>query len=68
MRDRTRQYLLTTEAAWAWKWQEKIPERFFADYVVAMKVWAFPPPWREKIGTSRTMLFSWLCLRAEFPW
>ena len=43
MRDRTRQYLLTTEAAWAWKWQEKIPERFFADYVVAMKSMGLPP-------------------------
>jgi len=43
VRDRTRQYLLTTVAAWVWKWQEKSPDRFYSDYVVAMKSMGIPP-------------------------
>lgn len=43
VRDRDRQYLLTTGAAWAAKWHEKFPERFSLSYVVAMKSLGIPP-------------------------
>lgn len=43
VRDRDRQYLLLTAAAWAAKWHEKLPEIFHPDYVVAMKSLGIPP-------------------------
>lgn len=43
VRDRDRQYLLKSGAAWAAKWPEKFPERFSLSYVVAMKSLGIPP-------------------------